>query len=173
MKKNLALLVLLAVLSGGAGVYFGAQKFALTAPEPAAVASLFGQTLPDANGVAQPLSQWRGKILIVNFWATWCAPCVEEMPELSHLQTELSAKNRQIIGVGIDSPANVADFAAKLKIGYPLYVAGMRGTELTRLFGNQSGGLPYTVLIGADGQIKKTYLGRLKIEELRQDLASM
>lgn len=173
MKKNLALLVLLAVISGGAGIYFGTQKFALTTPEPAAVANLFGQTLPDASGKEQSLAQWRGKILIVNFWATWCGPCVEEMPELTHLQHELPAKNMQIIGVGIDSPANVADFAAKLKISYPLYVAGMRGTELTRLFGNQSGGLPYTVLIAADGHIKKTYLGRLKIEELRQDLASM
>jgi thiol-disulfide isomerase/thioredoxin len=129
--------------------------------------------LPDKNGVPQQLSQWRGKALVVNFWATWCAPCVEEMPELNQLQTEVEKKNIQIIGIGIDSAANITSFASKLKIGYPLYVAGMAGTDLSRLFGNQAGGLPFTVLIDAHGQIKKTYLGRLNLEEVRRELTSL
>lgn len=172
-KSHLAWLFVFALLSAGAGVYFGAQKFAPAPAQPAAVSQLFGQTMPDSAGSAQALSQWRGKALVVNFWATWCAPCVEEMPELTQLQTELNQKNIQIIGIGIDSAANISEFSTKLKIGYPLYVAGMRGTELSRLFGNQAGGLPFTVLINAGGQIKKTYLGRLKMEELRRDLAEL
>ena len=151
-------------------IFFGAQRYAPAPPQPAAVAELFGQTLPDANGTPQPLAQWRGKTLIVNFWATWCAPCVEEMPELTQLQTELTGKNIQIIGIGIDSAENIRKFADRLHIGYPLYTAGVRGTELARLFGNQAGGLPYTVLITADGQIRSSHLGRLQMAELRRQL---
>ena len=173
MKKNLSLVIVLAILAAGAGMYLGIQKFTPALPQPAAVSNLFGQTLPDPGGTPHALSQWRGKALVVNFWATWCAPCVEEMPELSDLQAELQGKNIQIIGIGIDSAANITEFSSKLKIGYPLYVAGMRGTDLSRLFGNQAGGLPFTVLLDAQGHIKKTYLGKLKIDQLRQDLATL
>ena len=95
------------------------------------------------------------------------------MPELDELAKESLAKNINIIGIGIDSPSNIAEFATKHKISYPLYVSGMGGTDLAREFGNSAGGLPYTVLIGADGQVKKTYLGRLKFDELKADLAAL
>lgn len=172
MKKSMTAVILLAALAAGIGLYVGVAKFA-PMPQPAAVSDLFGQTLPDAGGQPHALARWRGKVLVVNFWATWCTPCVEEMPALTRLQTELNQKNVQILGIGIDTAANISEFSSRLKIGYPLYVAGMRGTELSRLFGNQSGGLPFTVLIDAGGQIKKTYLGRLKIDELRRDLAAI
>lgn len=142
------------------------------APHTAAT-NLFAQSLADLGGTPQALAQWQGKPLLVNFWATWCAPCVQEMPELSSLASEDGGKRFNVIGIGIDSPANMAEFAAKWKIAYPLYVAGMSGTELSRQFGNSAGGLPYTVLIGADGQVRKTYLGKLKFDELRADLAKL
>jgi len=183
IKKNLAAIVFVALGFGALGAYFGLDKkpqatppgaSTAAAPAPAGPAqALFAQTLPDAAGKQQALAQWRGKALLVNFWAPWCAPCVQEMPELSALQQEYAGKSLQIIGVGIDSPSNIAQFAAKLNVAYPLYVAGMGGTDLMRLFDNNAGSLPYTVLIGADGQIKKTYLGRLKFEQLRADLKSM
>jgi thiol-disulfide isomerase/thioredoxin len=186
IKKNLAAIVFVALGFGALGAYFGLDKKPqpasavppAAAPAPAGPAqALFAQTLPDAAGKQQALAQWRGKALLVNFWAPWCAPCVQEMPELSALQQEFAGgaagKALQIIGVGIDSPSNIAQFAAKLNVAYPLYVAGMAGTDLMRLFDNNAGSLPYTVLIGADGQIKKTYLGRLKFEQLRADLKSM
>jgi thiol-disulfide isomerase/thioredoxin len=138
-----------------------------------AVIHLFAQSLNDAAGKPQSLAQWKGKPLLVNFWAPWCAPCVREMPELSALAASSAGKRVQVIGIGIDSPSNIAQFAAKFKIAYPLYVAGMSGTELAREFGNSAGGLPYTVLVGADGVVRKTYLGSLKFDQLRADLAAL
>ncbi len=180
MKKNHFLAYgAIALLFGASGAYVASKQTAapLVTAAPAGVTgpvqALFAQRLDDAGGKPQALAQWRGKPLLVNFWAPWCAPCVQEMPELSTLQNEVAGKNLQIIGIGIDSPSNIAQFTQRLKISYPIYVAGMSGTDLSRQLGNQAGGLPYTVLIGADGQVKKTYLGRLQFDQLRKDLAAL
>ncbi|WP_229490730.1 TlpA family protein disulfide reductase [Pseudoduganella namucuonensis] len=180
VKKNYLIYAIAAIGCAAAGAWFQqAEKAPIPAPKAAAVQpggpvdELFLAQLNDAKGAKQALAQWKGRHLVVNFWAPWCGPCVEEMPELSRLQAEVSAKNVQVIGIGIDTPSNIADFSEKNKISYPVYVAGMGGTELSRKFGNNQGGLPYTVLIGADGQVLKTYLGRLKFDELRADLARL
>ncbi|AMP03293.1 TlpA disulfide reductase family protein [Collimonas pratensis] len=170
MKRNILIFVPIALLFCAIGIYFGMQRHTPATPDNAAVAALFAQEIPDASGKTASLSQWKGKPLVVNFWATWCAPCVEEMPELNALQGEIAAKNIQVIGIGVDSADNIAKFAEKYKISYPLYVAGSSATALLRQFGNQSGGLPFTVLIGRDGQVKKMYLGSIKFDELRKDL---
>jgi thiol-disulfide isomerase/thioredoxin len=182
-KKRLAGYALVALAFGVMGALAGvnqktpapvATSIAPTGGVPhTAVTHLFAQSLNDAAGKPQSLAQWKGKPLLVNFWAPWCAPCVREMPELSALAASSAGKRVQVIGIGIDSPSNIAQFAAKFKIAYPLYVAGMSGTELAREFGNSAGGLPYTVLVGADGVVRKTYLGSLKFDELRADLAAL
>lgn len=180
-KKHLAAYAIVAVLFAASGAYVGMNKNnpapPLTAVPPPGVtepvATLYKQTLPDAKGVSTPLAQYKGKAMLVNFWAPWCGPCVQEMPELSALASGEEGKKLQVIGIGIDSPTNIAEFNDKYKITYPVLVAGMSGTELSRQFGNAQGGLPFTVLIGADGQVKKTYLGRLKFDELRKDLATL
>jgi thiol-disulfide isomerase/thioredoxin len=170
-KKNIIAAIFVAILFGAAGAYASLQQ---TGPAPAPpVAALYSQSLADASGKQQALSQWKGKALLVNFWAPWCGPCVREMPELSALAQDSLGKKVQVIGIGIDSPSNIAEFGSKLKISYPIYVAGMSGTDLSRQFGNTSGGLPFTVLIGADGQIKKTYLGSLKFDQLKADLKAL
>ena len=175
----------IAILFGAVGAWVGINKkepappiTTTIAPEQAAAGSavvndLLARTMADAGGTQQPLAQWKGKPLLVNFWATWCAPCVKEMPELSALQASGKYKDLQVIGIGIDSPSNIAEFTKKFQIAYPLYVDGVAGTELSRQFGNAQGGLPFTVLIGADGQVKKTYLGLLKFDQLHQDLAAL
>ncbi|MBC7514702.1 MAG: TlpA family protein disulfide reductase [Herminiimonas sp.] len=173
MKRSTTLLLLAAVLFAGAGAWFGWHRLAPAAPQAAAAASLFGMTLPDMKEQPQALAQWKGQALLVNFWATWCAPCVEEMPELSALHTELTGKSVHVIGIGIDSPSSLREFAAKVPVSYPLYVGGMGGSELTRQFGNQAGGLPFSVLISSDGQVRKTYLGRLNMQEVRRDIAGL
>ncbi|MGH8807179.1 MAG: TlpA family protein disulfide reductase [Noviherbaspirillum sp.] len=173
MKKNIVAFGLVAILFVAFGVFWGNKQIEPSAPENAAVASLLSQAMQDAGGQSHQLAQWKGRPLVVNFWATWCAPCVDEMPELSALQAEIAQKRIQIIGIGIDSPSNIAQFASKYKISYPLYVGGVSGTDLSRQLGNQAGGLPYTVLIGRDGTVIKTYLGRLKMDELRKDLSAL
>jgi thiol-disulfide isomerase/thioredoxin len=173
MKRSFVLIGVIAVLFTAIGIYFGVKQYEPAAAEPAVVSQFFAQSMPDIKGQPQALEQWRGKPLVVNFWATWCAPCVEEMPELTQLQSDLSESKVQILGIGIDSPSNIVEFSQKHKIGYPLYVAGMSGTELSRQFGNKAGGLPFTVLIDSKGLISKTYLGRLKMAELRQDIAEL
>ncbi|MES2068705.1 MAG: TlpA disulfide reductase family protein [Pseudomonadota bacterium] len=174
MKKSfITIAVVVAVIFAGTGVYFGNQHTSPAKPQSPAIQQLMAMTLADSKGQQQKISQWQGKFLVVNFWATWCAPCVQEMPELSALQDELAAKNIQLLGLGIDSPSNIAEFANKYKITYPLFAAGMEGTELSRLLGNQAGGLPFTVLIAPDGSLAKSYLGRLKIDELRADITKL
>lgn len=176
MKRNIWLFGLIGVLFAAIGIYMGIRTSVKAGPasgSSSAVAALFAQTMVDANGGVAGLAQWKGKPMVVNFWAPWCAPCVEEMPALSALQSEFGPKNLQIVGIGIDSPSNIRQFAAKYKIAYPLYVAGTSGTELSRQFGNQAGGLPYTVLLSVDGRVLKTYLGKLKMDELRRDIATL
>lgn len=173
MKRNILLFSAVAVSFAAGGAFFGMQKFEPAPAQAPAVSNLLSQSLLDTQGQSQPLSQWKDKALVVNFWATWCAPCVDEMPELSALQAEVAPSNIQILGIGIDSAANIAQFASKYKIAYPLYTGGLNATELSRQFGNKAGGLPFTVLVDRDGQVKKTYLGRLKMEELRKDLAAL
>lgn len=173
MKRNTIILSGAGLVFAVAGAFFGMQQLEPAPPQSHAVTNMFSQSLVDAKGQPQPLSQWKDKALVVNFWATWCGPCVDEMPELSALQTEVAPSNIQILGIGIDSTSNIAQFASKYKITYPLYTGGIDATELSRQFGNKAGGLPFTVLVGRDGRVKKTYLGRLKIDELRKDLASL
>ncbi|MGV7209482.1 TlpA family protein disulfide reductase [Oxalobacteraceae bacterium A2-2] len=180
-KKHLAVYGVFAALFAAAGAYVGlkqdypAPPITNTVPPgiTGPVSELYKLSLPDAKGATQALAQYKGKAMLVNFWAPWCGPCVQEMPELSALASGEAGKKLQVIGIGIDSPSNIAEFNDKYKISYPVFVAGMSGTDLSRQFGNAAGGLPYTVLIGADGQVKKTYLGRLKFDELKADLATL
>lgn len=182
-KKKLAAFVAVAIAFGALGAVFG-NKTKETAPLTTSIAptggaahsastNLYAQSLDDLNGKPQSLGQWKGKPLLVNFWATWCAPCVQEMPELSSLANEEGGKRYNVIGIGIDSPEAMREFATKHNIKYPLYAGGMGGTDLSRAFGNTNGGLPFTVLIGADGQVRKTYLGKLKFDALKADLAAL
>ncbi|CAN5419095.1 TlpA disulfide reductase family protein [soil metagenome] len=173
MKQKVFLFVVVAILFLAIGAYFGNKRLQNAAVESESGRKLFALNLPDDKGKTQQLEQWKGKNLVINFWATWCAPCVEEMPELSAMQAELSGRNIQILGIGIDSAKNIGEFTAKYRIAYPIYVAGMEGTELSRSLGNVAGGLPFTVLLSADGRIKKTYLGRLKMDALRADIVAL
>jgi len=174
MKKSfVASAAVVAVLFAGMGIYLGNEHATPAKAQSPAIQQLMKMTLPDSKGQQQKLSQWQGKFLVVNFWATWCTPCVQEMPELSALQNELAAKNIQLLGLGIDSPSNITEFAVKYHITYPLFAAGMEGTELSRQLGNQAGGLPFTVLIAPDGSLLKSYLGRLKMDELRADITKL
>ena len=173
MNKKITVFASIAILSASIGIYFGTQRLKIDSPADPVASKLMQASLPDLQNQTQTLSHWQGKVLLVNFWATWCPPCVAEMPELVALQNEMASKNLQIVGIGIDSPSNIQQFATKHQITYPLLVAGMQGTELSRELGNQAGGLPFTVLIDTQGSIRQTYLGRLNMEKVRADLAGL
>jgi thiol-disulfide isomerase/thioredoxin len=173
MKKNGFLLGIVAVIFAGLGIFFADRHTRPEAADPSIVQDFWSQSLADQNGKSQQMGQWKDKVLVINFWATWCAPCVDEMPELVELQGEIGAEGKQIIGIGIDSASNIAEFSSKHKITYPLYVAGVEGTSLARRFGNESGGLPFTVVVDRGGKIHKAYLGRLKMDQLRKDLKAL
>lgn len=170
MKRKLTLYIVAAILAAAVGVYVGMERIKPLTPQAEALSGLLGQTLPDQSGKPQALSVWRGKPLLVNFWATWCAPCVKEMPELQALQQQILPV--QIIGIGVDSAEKITEFGAKLHITYPLYVAGTGAIGQLRALGNEVGGLPFTLLVGADGSIKKTYIGALDFDRLRSDIAA-
>lgn len=172
-KRFLSIALILGLLFAIIGIYAGNKHTEPKEAKNGATQQLMSLSLTDSEGQLQKLSQWQGKFLVVNFWATWCAPCVQEMPELSALQKDLSKSNIQFLGLGIDSSKNIAEYASKYQISYPLFSAGMEGTELSRQLGNQAGGLPFTVLITADGRLVKSYLGRLKIDELRADITKL
>lgn len=123
--------------------------------------TLFAAHLPNENGVSQALSQYKGKIIVLNFWATWCAPCREEMPELSQLYTEYKSKNVVVLGIAVDELALVKEFSLATPVSYPLFAAENDGMNLGVNLGNDKGVLPYTVIINADGSVVKTFFGRI------------
>jgi len=173
MKYKFAITTLVALTFAGMGMMFST----LNAAKPQVSDDLFNSKLPtvpaQADGSEKSLGEFRSKVLVVNFWATWCEPCVKEMPELSALQTELAAKKISFIGIGIDSPDALAEFAQKYKITYPLFVAGMTGTQLSTQLGNKAGGLPFTVILNKSGEVVKTYRGRLDMTQLRNDILAV
>lgn len=157
----------LALGFGGFGAWMATRRHSLGSADAAAIDLLHGLTLPDASGRPLALASLRGRPTLVNFWATWCPPCVEEMPELSSFDGEFRARGLQIVGIGIDSAPNIREFSNKTPMSYPLLVAGASGLELVRRFGNTSGALPFTVVIDAGGRVTSRTLGRFRAAELR------
>ena len=156
--------VALAIVAIGAGVY--AYDRSAAAPQPTTSTSLFyAQRLRDGVGVERDMAEFRGKVVVVNFWATWCAPCVEEIPMFSKVHAEQDGV--AFVGLGIDSPGNVTGFNARFQPSYPLLVAGASGTELARAFGDAGGALPFTVVIDRDGHIVQSHLGKVDEAMLR------
>jgi thiol-disulfide isomerase/thioredoxin len=164
-----ALFAIAAVAALGAGTYFGGRYLHGDENDPGRNAALLMQlSLPDVNGTPQSLDQWRGKVLIVNFWATWCVPCREEMPEFVRTQQEFGDKGLQFVGVAVDEQGKVARFADEIALNYPALIGGYGAMELSKTLGNRLMALPFTVIVGRDGNIAFTQLGPIKKEQLLQ-----
>ena len=153
------------------GAYFGNARRASTvrlgtAVSQAAIAKLFAASLNDSSGKPQRLSMWRGQPLVVNFWATWCPPCREEMPAFSRLQSKYAASGVRFVGIALDTPENVAAFIQKVPVSYPLLMGDAEGLELTQQLGNTRLALPYTVVLDAHAEARLIRLGIVPESEL-------
>jgi thiol-disulfide isomerase/thioredoxin len=124
--------------------------------------AVLGLVLPDLQGQQQALSQWRGKVLVVNFWATWCAPCREEMPEFVAVQARDGPKGVQFVGIAVDDPDKVRAFAQEVKLNYPALIGGYGAIELSKTLGNELAALPFTIVVDRAGRVAHTQLGPLK-----------
>jgi len=144
---------------------------AVNAPAKADPAAFYDASLPDLDGKTVALREYLGRPTVVNFWATWCAPCVQEMPYLDAI-----AKNSPklgFVGIGIDTESNIKQFVSKIPVSYKLVVAGHGGISMVRTLGNAAGGLPFTVLLTEDGSIFDTILGQVEPEDLKNRISKL
>jgi len=136
--------------------------FRTSSPGPEAdIRALMAASIPDLDGKPRNLSEWRGKVLVVNFWATWCPPCLKEIPEFMQMQEKWGGKGLQFVGIAADQPEKVRQFAAKYRINYPILLGEMDVIQIARLAGNAAGGLPFTVIIDRQGAWVRSESGAL------------
>jgi len=160
---------LLALLAG----IFSSQWISQTgiASDPS-VKAFFANSWQSPDGKTVNSENWQQKVLIVNFWASWCPPCVEEMPTLDKISQEYASKNVLIVGIGIDSPSNIREFLEKTSVSYLIVIGGLEGSNLSKQMGNTQGALPYTIIINSKGKSIYTKLGKISEEELRKAINS-
>jgi thiol-disulfide isomerase/thioredoxin len=124
-------------------------------------------SLPTPTGALLPVAPFRGRPLVVNFWATWCPPCVKEMPELDRFARQFAGRGWQVLGIAIDQAAAVQKFLQQAPVGFPVVLADTSvGLEWVRRLGNPSGGLPFTIQFDAEGRITRRKLGPTTFDEL-------
>jgi thiol-disulfide isomerase/thioredoxin len=176
MKRSHLWLALggLALFAALAGYRLGVVgKNAETATAPASTLPIFELVLADLKGQPQGLGQWRGKVLIVNYWATWCPPCREEMPGFSRLQDKYRDKDVQFVGISIDTADKIVEFQKTTPVTYPLLIGDMTVMENSAKLGNSLQALPFTAVFDREGRLSATKLGRLSEPELEQQLTEL
>ncbi len=167
-------LLIAAVALAAAAAGFALHRFqSADRVDPASSAKLMSLALPDAEGRMQPLSQWRGKVIVANFWATWCPPCREEIPGFVRVSENDSNRDVQFIGISIDSADKVRQFAREYAVTYPLLIGGVDALELSLAMGNRAQALPFTAILDRTGATHFVKLGRLSEPELEAVLREL
>ena len=172
MWRNLGMAaVAVAFAAAGLLVYQWQHGGLAAGPDPVASGQrLLSARLNGLDGNLQSIEQWRGKVLIVNFWATWCAPCREEIPEFVKTQAKFSANGVQFVGIAVDTAERVAIYAKEMGINYPLLIGGIETMDLARDVGDRAGVLPFSLIIDRTGRVVTTVIGVLKPERLEKEL---
>jgi len=168
-RRDALILGAVGVAAAAAGALAGV--FALQARSGAA--ELLAARFTDLEGRSRRLLEWQGTALLCNFWATWCAPCREEVPLLVAAKQKGLPPRVELVGIGIDHADKIRQFAQSYKINYPVLIADATAVALLRGLGNKGGGLPYTVALDRTGAVVARHLGAVKEAELRQLLASL
>jgi thiol-disulfide isomerase/thioredoxin len=175
--RNHLLIVVLALAGATAGLIAGRAlrpdpRAALDAIPAGALERLPpGESLPGLDGRAQSLAQWEGRLVLLNFWATWCAPCIEEMPLLDRFQQTHAARGLQVVGIASDGAQPTREFLAEHPVQYPILVDDPELGDLSRALGNGHGVLPYSLLIGRDGRILARHAGSFSEDSLERWVA--
>lgn len=130
-------------------------------------------SLFDLNGKRRTLSEWQGKVLLVNFWATWCAPCRAEIPGFIEVRERYRGQAFEVIGIAVDRPDYVKNYATELAIPYPILLDPINGGSSLIPWGNPQGVLPYSVLLDQDGRVALTHLGKLSARQLQAQLDAL
>jgi thiol-disulfide isomerase/thioredoxin len=161
------------IWGAGAAAAVAGVGLAMWRYEPQSVAEVanhpfWGQQFETPTGQALGMAQFKGKPLLLNFWATWCPPCVEELPMINAFWREHNPNGHQVVALAIDQPSAVRRFLERQPLAFPVGLAGLEGTNLAKSLGNAVGGLPFTVFFKADGSIWRQKMGQLSPEDLTQ-----
>jgi len=185
--KNALIFAVAMVLAGSAG--YALQRYLATTQEPADAAHdrfrkidssnpVIGQTRPefamkDIEGNIRNIKDWDGQVIVLNFWATWCPPCLEEIPAFIEIQEEMENRGLQIIGIAVDNEDDVKQFATDIGMNYPVMAGESEAIELSQKYGNSIGGLPFSAVIDKNGTITHTITGELSKKRLTSILKQL
>ena len=168
--KQTTVFIIAAVVALAGGIWLQSKNQPETQSE---AMKLPDYRLPDLTGNERSLSEWRGKTVIVNFWATWCPPCREEIPEFVALQQEFQDRGLQFVGIAIETKESVEKYLDFVDINYPMLIAGDQGIILTQQWGNSAGILPFSLIFNQQGEMIHKQVGQLsraKILEIIEPL---
>jgi thiol-disulfide isomerase/thioredoxin len=171
MKQNLlVLLIAILALAGGIAVK---QIFSDQKETTILQTSGLNFKLPDSNGIMRHSDEWQGKILIINFWATWCPPCLKEIPAFVKLQQEYAEQEIQFIGIAVEEKEPVINFLQHQAVNYPILIGGDHGISLAQQLGNFANAVPFTLIVNQQGQIIHRQAGELSTEQLTEMLQKL
>jgi thiol-disulfide isomerase/thioredoxin len=180
--KIILITLLAGIVSVGGGVlghkFFDPQEKTPSGdpliPQPLRrLSSLPDFSLPDLQGNLRHSSHWAGKVLLINYWATWCPPCRKEMPAFIELQNELGEKGLQFIGIAIDEAEATKSFAEEIGVNYPILIGNESSIEMSKQLGNRFQGLPFSVIADRSGKIIYTQAGELTPETIRKQIEKL
>jgi thiol-disulfide isomerase/thioredoxin len=162
-RRALGAVVGVAAAAGGAAV---AWRHWLAPATADAASALWSMQFERPEGGKLVMANFRGKPLLINFWATWCVPCIRELPALQRFQREHAARGWQVLALAVDQPVPVLEFIARFKLELTVALAGIDGLEWQRAMGNDKGGLPFSLALDAEGRARQRKLGETTLDDL-------